>query len=62
VAKENGCEDFRVVINNGKQACKCKQAQTAVLNEARISGQSVYHLHVHVIGASVRYACAHSCR
>jgi len=32
IAKENGCEDFRFVINNGAEA-----------------GQTVFHLHLHVI-------------
>jgi histidine triad (HIT) family protein len=33
VAREEGLNDFRVVVNNGAGA-----------------GQSVFHLHVHVIG------------
>ena len=33
IARQEGLEDFRVVINNGEQAC-----------------QSVFHLHIHIIG------------
>jgi len=40
--QEKLAEGYRVVINNGKQGCKNKGLI--------LSGQAVYHIHIHVIG------------
>lgn len=61
VAKQEGLDEgFRVVINDGKHGCTCvgggapdsqfPPTPSLVLSLLRDSGQSIYHIHLHVIG------------